>query len=83
MDDGGPWAATALLSVLEAALGQPCASCCLATGGSTGFDKDRGLSRLELLAETVQVFDKEKTVREGSCLMEHRAVPFQGVLLAC
>ncbi len=43
------------------------------------MDKGRVAGRNRLS----RLFDKEKTLREGSCLIELRAVPFRDVLLAC
>ena len=84
MDDDGPCPATALLPLRPGSW--PSLRFLLSgVGGSTKnaarlFDKGR---EAVLLAETVQLFDKEKTRQEGSCLMQLRAVPFQDVPLVC
>ena len=88
MDDDGPCATAKLLPLRpwRMALGQPVRF--LLSGVRRYPQKTSVLGRgkaaeAELLAETVQLFDKEKTRQEGSCLMQLRAVPFQDVLLAC
>ena len=88
MDDDGPCATAKLLPLRpwRLALGQPVRF--LLSGVRRDPQKTRPASsdEAELLAETETVsrlFDKEKTLREGSCLMELRAVPFRDVLLAC